>query len=81
MIAQTLPLELQAKVGSNPGAATQDRLAVSLADFAGLSLIGIKAIDEKQTTMEQTIKTQQEEIELLKAQLKAIQTKLDAIKK
>ena len=81
VIAQTLPLELQAKVGSKPGVATQDRLAVSLADFAGLSLIGIKAIDEKQTTMEQTIKTQQEEIELLKAQLKAIQTKLDAIKK
>jgi hypothetical protein len=81
LIAQSLPAELQSKISEKSGRPGEERLGVSLADLSGLMLVGVKALDEKTTTMEQTIKTQQEEIELLKAQLQAIQTKLDAIKK
>lgn len=81
LIAQTLPVELQAKVFDKPGGGnTEERIAVSLADLAGLTLIGVKALDEKQAAFEQTIKSQQQEIELLKNQLKAIQNKLDQLK-
>ena len=81
LIAQTLPVELQAKVFDKPGGgSTEERIAVSLSDLAGLTLIGVKALDEKQASFEQTIKSQQQEIELLKNQLKAIQNKLDQLK-
>lgn len=77
VIAQTLPSEVQAKTFEHPGGKSEERLAVSLADLAGLTLVGVKALDEKQSALENTIRTQQEEIELLKAELEALKAQVN----
>ena len=77
VIAQSLPLELQAKISSSPGSKSEERLGVSLADLSGLLVVGVKALDEKQTSFETKIAEQQAEIDALKAQLTEIKMLLN----
>jgi hypothetical protein len=73
-IAQSLPVEVQSKMGSIGGANAEERIGVNLADLSGLLLVGIKALDEKQTNFES-------EIASLKAQVEELKTLLQQMKK
>ncbi len=85
VIAQSLPLELQAKIAAEPGLSkSEERLGVSLADLSGLLVVGVKALDEKQTTfenevagLENKVAAQQSEIAQLRAQLAEIKSLLE----
>ncbi len=74
VIAQTLPAELQAHISESPSKKGEDRLGVSLADLSGLLLVGVKALDEKQTKYES-------EIASLKAQVEELKTMINQMKK
>lgn len=62
VIAQTLPKELQSVIYDERQTKDKEIMGMSLADMAGLSLIGIKAIDHKISDLE--LKNQQLEDEI-----------------
>jgi len=67
VIAQSLPQELQAQIKESPSKAqSEDRIGVNLADLAGLTVVGIKALDSKQSQLEKEIADLKAEIEILK---------------
>ena len=73
VIAQSLPEELQKSVSTTPSGSSSERvLAVSLSDLAGLTLVGVKALDQRQTEMEQIIANQQQMIEELQRQIEEL---------
>ncbi len=74
VIAQTLPVELQAHISESPSKKGEERLGVSLADLSGLLLVGVKALDEKQTKYES-------EIAALKAQVEELKNQISQMKK
>lgn len=62
-IAQSLPVAVQTEIDALPGGgSTEKRIGYNLSDFAGLSLIGIKALDHKQQEMEKKIQSLEERI-------------------
>lgn len=72
-IAQSLPRELvNVRKEVKPGQPENMQL-VNLADVAGLSLIGIKALDSKQTELETVVKQQQQLIEKLEQRIQQLE--------
>jgi hypothetical protein len=66
LISQTLPVEVQAEMSDIGGAKAQERIGVNLADLAGLTLVGVKALDNKQQQLEKEIADLKAEIQRLR---------------
>ncbi len=77
VIAQTLPKEVQVIGADRPGQAGEERLGMSLADMAGLTLVGVKALDEQQLKLEQTISTQQMLIEEMQKEIAKLKMQIE----
>ena len=76
--AQSLPNEVSVKMDNDPSGKTKGQhLGMSLADMSGLMLAGIKALDVKQQSSDEIIKTQKAEIDDLKARLDKIEKQLN----
>lgn len=65
-IAQTLPAAVVANMDKNPTGTSEQILGYNLSDMAGLTLMGLKAVDAEMQELKATIKALQAEIELLK---------------
>lgn len=69
-IAQSLPKEVVTEMSATPNGASKDViLGYNLSDMIGLNVLGIKAVDSKLQKLEEIIKLQQEQIELLKSEI------------
>ncbi len=74
VIAQSLPPEVQTEVDADPsGKSNEKRIGYNSGDLAGLTLVGVKALDYKAQIQEQKIKDLEKRIE----QLELIIQKLD----
>lgn len=61
-IAQTLPVAVQTEMSKTPGNDTEKVIGYNLSDMAGLTLIGVKALDAEIQRLKQTIVELQAEI-------------------
>lgn len=75
VIAQTLPIEVQAETTDVPGENGKPIIGMNLADMTGLNFVGIKALDYKQTTLEAKVEQQQQEIDELKSMVQELLNK------
>jgi hypothetical protein len=67
VIAQSLPEAVQSRLTESPSkVGSPERLGVNLADLAGLTLVGVQALDSKYAQLEQQIADLKAEIQLLK---------------
>lgn len=65
-IAQSLPTAVVAEASVSPDGSTDDKfLAYNMSDMAGLTVMGIKAVDARTLKLEETIKAQQAQIDAL----------------
>lgn len=65
-IAQSLPSTVTSEMSVNPGTADgQKYVGYNLSDMAGLTVMGIKAVDARTLKLEETIKAQQAQIDAL----------------
>jgi hypothetical protein len=76
VVAQSLPAEVVATVDLKAdGNGTEPKLGLSLADMSGLLVAGVKALDNKQAELINTIADQQKQIEELKKMVEALNSK------
>jgi hypothetical protein len=80
VIAQTLPAEVQARISSAPGVDGEERIGLSLSDLTGLTLVGVKAIDHKQSEMEKVIADQQLTISQQQQAIAELQRQVELLK-
>ena len=73
--AQSLPDAIKVKMPTSSSVNPVMKLGYNLSDMAGLTLVGVKALDSKVSDIEKLVKEQQAEIELLKQEIKALKTK------
>jgi hypothetical protein len=65
-IAQSLPTSVTTEMSVNPDGSTSDKyVGYNISDMAGLTMMGIKAVDAKTQQLEATIKAQQQQINAL----------------
>lgn len=65
-IAQSLPSAVTSEMSVNPGTEDgQKYVGYNLSDMAGLTVMGIKAVDARTLKLEETIKAQQAQIDIL----------------
>jgi len=76
-IAQTLPQEIQTEIEMSPNRGSEKRLGYNLSDFAGLTLVGIKALDHKQQGLEQRMIQMETENVSLKQELSILKGKYE----
>ncbi len=65
-IAQTLPAAVVTKMDKDPTSDSEKILGYNLSDMAGLTMMGLKAVDAEMQLLKATIKALQAEIQLLK---------------
>lgn len=65
-ISQSLPTSVTTEINVNPDGSTSDKyVGYNISDMAGLTMMGIKAVDAKTQQLEATIKAQQQQINAL----------------
>lgn len=74
-IAQSLPNEVLTKMNEKADGSGRETLGYNLSDMIGLSVMGIKAIDDKTQQLEALIQAQQEQINLLKKEIEQLKSK------
>jgi len=74
-IAQSLPKEAVTEIKECRNPEKIGTLRYSLSEMIGLNTLGLKAIDYKQTQLEETIKQQQQMIEVLQRKIEALEKK------
>ena len=57
-ISQSLPSSVQMEIDADPSKAGEMRIGYNLSDMAGLTVIGLKALDYKMTEQEKLIQAQ-----------------------
>lgn len=80
-IAQTLPDAIQAKIPTSGNVKPDFKLGYNLSDMAGLTLIGIKALDAELTAKNDIINNQQKQIDQLQQQMKLLMDKFSDLQK
>jgi hypothetical protein len=81
-ISQSLPTSVQAEMDANPSGGDEKIIGYNLSDLAGLTVLGIKALDQKVIEQEKTIQTQAALIIQLQNQVNLIpqlQKRLEAL--
>jgi|GEM_PF-5130941 len=76
-IAQTLPQAVQTEIELTPHKRSDMRVGYNLSDFAGLTLVGIKALDHNQQELEQRMIMLEAENNALKAEISTLQEKFE----
>lgn len=74
-IAQSLPKELVNVTAHSKDGKLDNVLSYNLGDFAGLTVVGLKALDSKQQQLEKTVADQQKMIEELKSEIEQLKNK------
>ncbi len=74
-ISQSLPTSVQMEIDENPSRAGETRIGYNLSDMAGLTVIGLKALDHKMTEQEKLIQTQAGLIQELQRRLEILENK------
>jgi hypothetical protein len=64
--AQSLPAAVQTSVPTSGKISPENKLGYNLSDMAGLTLVGVKALDSRQAQLEKEIEDLKAEIQLLK---------------
>ncbi len=74
-ISQSLPSSVQMEIDANPSQSGETRIGYNLSDMAGLTVIGLKALDHKMTEQEKLIQAQATLIQQLQQRLEVLENK------
>jgi hypothetical protein len=74
-ISQSLPTSVQSEMDANPSGGDERIIGYNLSDMAGLTVLGLKALDQKVIEQEKTIQTQAALIIQLQKRLEALENK------
>ncbi len=78
--AQSLPKAIQTHIPTSGKVDAELKLGYNLSDMAGLTLVGIKAVDHKQQLMEEKMNAQDQKINDMLQVIEALKAELAAIK-
>jgi hypothetical protein len=80
-ISQTLPKEVQFMMKEKPSDKTSnDKIGYNLSDMAGLTLLGIKAVDQKNTELETLVQQQQQRLDAQALLIEKLATEVEKLK-